>query len=401
MKICTVSRVMPSHLKGGMQDHVFDLARGLALRGHRVRVLSTSHPDGRRQEEPVSGFTVHYLPDTESMKGGPRFERAAAAELARLAREGEVDVVHSQGHAGLFLVGKDGRPPGPPCAISLHGTHWDELVTGWNLMRWARPWKERRKGYKRLRRFLRAHRRDRDAIARFDGVIATSREQAELIARRYRVPRERLHLVLNGIDANAYASLPPYDGAPVVLCLARLVCEKGVQFALDAVARLRASHPGLRLRIVGDGPYRERLAGVVRRHGLTEGVSFEGEVEPTALPEAYRSCSIFANPTIRQNGYDLTILQAMAAGRPVVVSNVGSVPTAVEDGVNGLLVPPGSPRALASALDRLIRDPDLGRRLAETARKDVQARFSLEAMAAAAEKVFLELAGESRTSHEN
>lgn len=99
-----------------------------------------------------------------------------------------------------------------------------------------------------------------------------------------------------------------------------------------------------------------------------------------SLPEHFNACDVFVNPTIRQNGYDLTILEAMACEKPVVVSNLGSVPTVIEDGVDGVLVPPGDVDALARAVVRVLSDEELARRLDRAVRRRVVERFSVDSM---------------------
>ena len=98
------------------------------------------------------------------------------------------------------------------------------------------------------------------------------------------------------------------------------------------------------------------------------------------LPDLYAAADLFVNPTVRINGYDLTILQAMACARPVVVSNIGSVPTAVTDGVDGVLAPPGDPEALAARLLAVLGDRERAAALGAAARTTVVGRFSVEAM---------------------
>jgi glycosyltransferase involved in cell wall biosynthesis len=103
-------------------------------------------------------------------------------------------------------------------------------------------------------------------------------------------------------------------------------------------------------------------------------------VDLDRLPAFYAAVDVFVNPTVRINGYDLTILQAMAMARPVVVSNIGSVPTAVTDGVDGFLVPPAEPFALAEAILRVLGNPAAASAVAARACDTVARRFSLESM---------------------
>ena len=127
--------------------------------------------------------------------------------------------------------------------------------------------------------------------------------------------------------------------------------------------------------IVGDGSYAPKLKKQVSTLNLENNVIFTGMLPFESLPDYFNACDVFVNPTIRQNGYDLTILEAMACEKPVVVSNIGSVPTAVVDGIDGILVPPGDVKKLADAVVRVLKDKELTERLGETAQKKVVSKF--------------------------
>src|SRR5581483_6250386 len=123
---------------------------------------------------------------------------------------------------------------------------------------------------------------------------------------------------------------------------------------------------GLPRVIVGDGPLRERVPDAV------------GFVPPRELGPYYARAAVVACPS-RREGYGVAAREAMAYGRPVVASAVGGLADAVEDGVTGLLVPPGDPAALRAALERLLGDAALRARLGEAARRAAEERFSWEA----------------------
>ena len=139
------------------------------------------------------------------------------------------------------------------------------------------------------------------------------------------------------------------DEPPHVLYVGRLSPEKGVLELVEACA-------GLPLVVVGDGPLRERVPGAV------------GFVAPGRLGPYYRAAAVVAAPSLRE-GYGVAAREAMAWARPVVASAVGGLTDAVEDGVTGLLVPPGDVPALRAALERLLGDPELRARLGAAARE--------------------------------
>ena len=393
LNVAMLSPVAPAHGRGGVQDIVWSLARGLVERGHRVTLVTSEHPDGVGLEN-VDGVDVRYLPveaRTMALKGaGGAWMRLSRACVHELHRALPLDVIHSQSFCALHLVNE---LRGVPVVVSLHGTHVDELRTRAGLVResLARTPREAPRyaalWLLMLARFL----REGPRVRRAAGVIATSREQRAVLMRHYRVREERLHDVWNGIDTRVFApaaadpvlrrELAGEAGVPLVLAVARLFQEKGIQHLLRAWPRVLDRLPDARLAIVGDGGYRATLEAQAASLGLAR-VRFIGTVPLEALPAMYAACDLFVNPTVRINGYDLTILQAMAAARAVVVSDIGSVPTAVADGIDGVLVPPTNSVALAAAIATLLQDPARRAALGEAARRTVMERFSVEALIA-------------------
>ena len=392
MHVAMLSPVAPAHMRGGIPDLVWSLARGLTARGCRVHLVTTAHPTGVR-EESAAGVSLRYLgPDSRSLELHglhPRWMRESRAAVEALHALAPLDVIHSQSYCGIHLVG---AIPGVPVVATLHGTHVDELRTRARLARENLPRHPLAAARVAAQWALMAARYTREGprLARCAGVIATSREQRAILLRHYRVPAERLYDVWNGIDTELFVPRPADAGLrarltgdsafPLVLAVARLYQDKGIQHALAAWPLVLESLPAARLVVIGDGPYRGALESLVTSLGLTGHVRFPGEVALEELPAYYAAADAFVNPTVRINGYDLTILQAMACARPVVVSNIGSVPTAVADDVDGLLAPPGDRRALAARLLEALRDPDRGRALGEAACRKVRERFSVEAM---------------------
>ena len=388
MKIAQLSPVGPAHGRGGVQDIVMGLCVGLVQRGHDVTLVTTGRGGGAASEV-VDGVQVEYLTTVPPMRAIGAWEHVSRGCLERLARErGAFHVIHSQSFCGLHLIG---AWPGVPVVASLHGTHWDELRTRAGLIRESLP-AHPAAGLKAtalwglmLARYL----NEGPRLKRADGVIATSVEQRQVLLERYGVNPSRMHDVWNGIDAQLFspraadaalrARLAPEE-APIVLAVARLYQEKGIHHALRAFQLVLRLQPRATFVIVGDGPYRASLEALARELGIAEHVRFVGSVALAELPAYYAACDVFVNPTVRINGYDLTILQAMAHAKPVVVSDIGSVPTAVTADRDGLLAPPGDAAALAAQLTRVLGDAALAARLGAEARRTIEARFSVGAM---------------------
>jgi glycosyltransferase involved in cell wall biosynthesis len=164
----------------------------------------------------------------------------------------------------------------------------------------------------------------------------------------------------------------PERTRPVVLSVGRLKAPKDFSTLLQALARLA---PGTyTARIVGDGPERERLGEEARLLGLEGSVEFLGERDDVASLLDDADVFVLAS---RSEGLPMSVLEAMAAGLPVVASAVGGVPELLDD-ETGRLVPPGDPRALAETLQDVLGDPELRRSLGRGARARVEDRFDLE-----------------------
>lgn len=181
---------------------------------------------------------------------------------------------------------------------------------------------------------------------------------------------------------------------PEILTVARIGPTKGVEVLIEA-ARLLAggemtqdTPARFRVRILGDGPLREACAARARALGLHEVAYFDGAATPAEVAAALRRATIFALPCVRvrggarHDGLPVALLEAMASALPVVSTPVGGIPEAVTDGDNGILVPPGDARRLATALAILLKDTGLRRRLGAAARARVLRQFRGDAAAA-------------------
>jgi glycosyltransferase involved in cell wall biosynthesis len=190
------------------------------------------------------------------------------------------------------------------------------------------------------------------------------------------------HLVRHGVDLDRFRARPtPAHPELRLLAVGRLVEKKGFHVLLDAVQRLAVPY---RLRIVGDGPERGRLARDVRAAGLEARVELAGALTHARLPAEYAAADIVVVPSVAdasgdRDGLPNVALEAMASARAVVASDVGALSTAVLDGETGLLVHPDEPAALAQALGRLAADDGLRNRFGRCAREHVEHRFELGA----------------------
>jgi glycosyltransferase involved in cell wall biosynthesis len=219
-----------------------------------------------------------------------------------------------------------------------------------------------------------------------DAVVAPSHVTAAELRRDYGVAA--VEVIPNGVPpaprgrAGSPAPLPHRrELPPVILYSGRLRSRKAVAVLLAAMPRVLAAFPACRLVIVGDGEQGARVAAAVRARGLAAHVELAGSLPRPAAMARLAEADVFCLPSIYE-GLPLAILEAMAAGVPVVATAVSGNPEAVEDGLTGVLVPPESGTALAEALIALLGDPERRRRMGEAARARVAERFSIDLVAA-------------------
>jgi glycosyltransferase involved in cell wall biosynthesis len=203
----------------------------------------------------------------------------------------------------------------------------------------------------------------------------------------------RFSVVRCGVDLSRWPFQPPRhgQGTPVILAIGRLSAEKGFSVLLDAMTRLRDRGVAARLRLIGDGPERGRLTSAIQSRQLSDRVSLDGELTPDQVREALAGAQVFCLPSFSE-GLPVSIMEAMAAGVPVVASWIAGIPELAESEVTALTVPPGRADALADALERLLTDMALAERLSRAARDRVVDLHDQHANGAAMAKLFQELA---------
>lgn len=190
----------------------------------------------------------------------------------------------------------------------------------------------------------------------------------------------------HGVDTTAFPATAPRPCGDVLelLAVGRLVPKKGFDVLIDALGRLRCN---VRLRIVGEGPERARLVSQIDSSGLGDRVELAGRCTHDQLPALIAACDVVVVPSVvdsngDRDGLPNVVLEAMASQRPVIASDVAAISSAVHHESTGLLVRPGDPLDLASAIDRLASAPGLRSQIAHRARLLVEDEFELSACTA-------------------
>jgi len=312
---------------------------------------------------------------TVDLRARRRTDPGAFARFARLLRRGHFDIVHVHSfrtELGANLFARLSRPV-PRIVRTVHNI--DEFYVSSHYATLA------------------------NVSARgLDRMVAISDAVREYLCQEAGLPPDKIVRIYYGIDPTPYcpdraASVPTRASAPaagpVIGVIARLAPQKGHRVLIDAIPAIAERFPDLRVRFVGHEALStvDELRAYARDRGVADRILFEGF---RAAAEVLPDLDVFVLPSLWE-GFGLVLVEAMAAGRPIVASSVGPIPEVVVDGVTGLLVPPGDPAALASTIVRLLEDPDLATALGRAGLARVEAEFRLDSMIARTQALYEEL----------
>ena len=393
MRILHVVTAFPRTPDDVIVPWLVELLKRLQAAGHDVEVFTSSYRGA--PDQVFAGIPVHrfrYFPRrwenlTHEEAAPDRMKRsllyrlmpacfvvAGMAAIWRLCRRTRYDVIHVHWPLPLALFGWAAQRARPARLVTtFYGVE----------LRWVKGALPFLKGFLAW------------AARRSDRVSAISNYTAGELRELADLPIEVIPYTTSLPDvtpapASAPASAPTpasaaQDGTGPVLFVGRLVERKGVAHLIEAMARLGQGDEGPRLEIVGDGPERPRLEALARRLGVANRVAFRGKIAPDELQASYARAAVCVLPSVLDargdtEGLGVVLLEAMNHATPVIASRVGGIPDIVEDGVSGLLVPPGDADALAAAVRRVRDDPALARRLGEAGRRRLRERFSWRAI---------------------
>jgi glycosyltransferase involved in cell wall biosynthesis len=349
---------------GGGEVFLADLAVALAARGIRQQVFCIGPAGPLSNRLCAAGIAVTAL--------GKR-TIAGAGTIARLAaalRSARPDVVQLHGEAGLFWGLPAARVARAARIVSLVYQNYPESKAKMRVARLLLP---------------RAH-----------AVVAGSESIRAFAVSSLGAPASRTHVVHCGIDVQAFTrSEPPpiRDAAHArrLVTVGRLVPRKGHAVAIAALAEVVRGRPEVELVIVGEGRERAALERLAAASGLTGHITFAGTVWPTR--EVLRGADLFLFPSLDEP-QGLALLEAAAAGVPIVASRTGGIPEMVDES-SAVLVPPGDAEALGSAIASLLADPERRAALAVEAARRVR-RFDIRPIAGQYEALYSDLTASGR-----
>jgi glycosyltransferase involved in cell wall biosynthesis len=322
-------------------------------------------PGGGEMEKELKARNIKYI----SLTGGESsISLVHIKELISIIRRHKIDIVHT--HASLS--GRiAGRLTGSRVVLTRHGLSPVKNDAFHRFISWL--------------------------VAKMftDKIIAISRAvKINLIETG--IPAEMITTIHNGIDLSPLENVEPIlrkelgiaQDIPIIGIVARLVWQKGYEYAIKAMPFVLKRYPRAILVIIGDGHLKNKLQDLVKELSVEKNVLFLGYRRD--VEKIMADFDVFVLPSISE-GLGLSLLEAMALGKPVVATEVGGMPEVVKSGISGLLVAPKDSEALATGILKILSSKEMSRRMATAAKKTVYEKFSAQSMAALTEKLYTKI----------
>jgi len=373
---------------GGPAIHVVLLSAGMdRVRFESLLVSGSENPgEGSMLDYALShGVQPAIIPEiVGEFSLGPR-EMRALVRLYRLMRQERPHVVHTHTAKAGFVGRLAARLARVP--VVVHTFHGHVLH-----------------GYYGLRKTQLLRRMERGLACLTDCIITVSEHVKRDLVTYGVAAADRIQVISLGLELDPFLDCGPYRGAfrrelqlngaeRLVGIVGRIFPIKNHHLFLEAAALVAREDPAARFVIVGDGTLRPALERQAQETGIADRVIFTGWRRD--LPGIYADLDVLA-VTLNNKGTPVSAIEAMAAGCPVVATNVGGLPNLIREGETGYLVPPGDAPAVATALLRVLHQPEMARCMGETARKAARERFSAQRLITDMEQLYLELLGRKR-----
>jgi glycosyltransferase involved in cell wall biosynthesis len=359
---------LTTHLnRGGISKYIQSVGEALHAKGHEILVASSG---GEMEDEfRDGGIKLKTFPIRTKSELSPKIYQALPA-MIRWVREEQIDLIHAHTRITQVMAA------------------WIQWITKIPFITTCHGFYKRRLG----RRVLPAW---------GNHVVAISEPVASHLRDTFHVPAEKIRVVYNGVDLRGLVSrffnckprevrreykIP--EDAYVVGTTARLVPDKGHEYLIRAVKHLESRAPDLNLLIVGDGRYRKHLESLTKELRLTRRVRFAGNLKDVSRPLA--AMDVFVLSAIWREGFGLSIVEAMACQKPVIVTNIWALNTLIQNKVNGILVEPRNVEDLAGAIWLLHENRSFREGIGQAGRVTAEQRFSLDRMVDELEDVYEE-----------
>jgi glycosyltransferase involved in cell wall biosynthesis len=385
VKVVQVIPEFPPPLVGGGAYHVYNLARELARKGVDVKVFALNLGNAffkrAKVETHFGKVQVFRVPASRT----PKFNYQFAPKLISLLLKENPDIIHAHGYqvftTDATLMASIIKKT--PLVLTLHGfpRSFDSLAhrAHFNLI-------------------------GKGVLERAEKIISVSHRVA-LEFRAIGVPKEKIAIIPNGIDLEEYKQLPMgdsfrkrldiKDNEKIVLTVGRLEKIKGFQYLIRALPSIIEEVGSTKLVIAGpDFNYGAQLKRLTEEANVQDNVIFYGPINGKEKFEAFSAANIVAVPSIYE-GFGMLLLEAMAAGKPLVATNTGAAPEIIRNGKNGILVNPSDVEDLAGKIIKLLSDDQLMYLIGQESRKTVEA-FDWEKVSEQIHKLYIDCLGSAK-----
>ncbi len=374
MRPVTVLHLIDTLRFGGAERLLVQLVANLPRDGYRLVVGTVTDRGPLADEVERAGVPVHH------MGGRSRRDARVLPRLVRLMRDEGVDVLHTH----LFVDGFWGRLAAIAAGVPIRVATQHNSYEGGNLPPRWQIWADR---------MLWRH---------TDRFVAVSEGAERFLLQNIGVPKEKVLLV-----PNAIAPLPQPSptvvkelkrewaltgNGPVLGTVARLTQQKGIGYLLEAVSHLRHRYPRIRCVVLGEGELRGELEGRAEEMEISGNVVFPGVRKD--VENVLATFDLFVLPSLYE-GMPVALLEAMSTGLPVVATRLASVLEVIDDGVDGILAPPGDAQALSDAIASALGSPEAMRRMGRNAREKIRNEYSVERWVASYDDLYRRLISEA------
>jgi phosphatidylinositol alpha-mannosyltransferase len=334
-------------LPGGVNAHVQELYENLVVRGHDVRIISSTHGPQRSSEGDIIRLGYGWSVPTNGSVGTLTVSHRYGQLVQEMLDRERFDLLHFHEPFVPFL--------------SLQLLRFSRSVNIGTFHAYSGASLSYEFGRRMLQRFAR----------RLHGRIAVSAAAMHFIERYF--PGD-YKVIPNGVDLRDFQAVAPFarwrDGTPNILYIGRFESRKGVMYLLKAYRQLRRDGFDIRLLMIGAGPQEREIRRYIATRRL-QGVELLGRVSDTDKIRALATADVFVSPATGQESFGIVLLEAMAAGVPIVCSDIHGYKGVVRRGEQALLVPPKDGGALAAAIATLLRDPAMRERMGVAGRERV------------------------------
>lgn len=388
MNICFFSIVTYWHgLRGGMENHGKLLLEGLASHGHKITVISSKNPRGIEFEK-MGNIELHCLRHTEFSSARHGWAKESHKKFLDLNKTERFDLIFAQ--QPIFPdIRKAIRNNIPIITMIQAHEGWVMLSEINSILNYTYDIKSLFKSvvsffYNYLRWELYNFRAS-------DVIIAPAHEVADSLKKWFFINKEKVAVIYNCVDLDRFRpdetarqriinKYPQLLGQKTILFMSHVTPQKGLHLLIKVLPSLAPSENNISLLVVGGGIFLEEAKKLAIQLGIANYVIFTGMIDPENLPDYINAADLFVLPTLRLEGLPLSILEAMACKIPIITTNIGGNGSAVQDGVNGILIRPGNINSLKNNIELLLNNKELACHMAENGYKIVRTDFSINGM---------------------